>query len=256
MWLFDVFAWLYNLTPFTGALLMWFAVLVATAALTMKFESNRGKLWGFVVSAGGAVIILVYLEYLEPGEDAITLKTVVSNLVVMTLGGLGSGLLAVAISQGPDAAEDTETRTFIRDRLLNIFEYAFFFIGACAFVLFVTCLIPALLQRPVATEHQIASLLVVFLVAGLGYMIAASPRRLKNWEQLGAGMLLVLLLFLLPVYVQGLLGLWHGAPTAVLSFHGVAALALAWTVWRQRLKCRRSQVQSTVTPGVTVRHRA
>ncbi|WP_339528048.1 hypothetical protein [Pseudomonas mucidolens] len=238
MWLFDVFAWLYNLSPFTGALLMWFAVLVATASLTMRFESNRGKLWGFVVSASGAVIILLYLESLNLDDDGKALKAVLGNLVVMTLGGLGSGLLAGVISQGPDEAEDTQARTFIRERLLNIFEYAFFFIGACAFVLFVTSLLPALLQRPVATEHEIVSLLVVFLGAGLGYAIAAGPRRLKNWEQLGAGMLGVLLLFLLPVYVQGLLGLWTGARTAVLSFHAVAALALAWTVWRQRINAR------------------
>lgn len=186
MWLLDGFAWLYDLNRFTGTLLMWFGVLVLTAAVTMNVQSNRGKLWGFMITTAGAVFILVYLESLKlVGADK-AIRGVVSNFVVMTLGGLGSGLLAVAISKGPTPEEDKQARGFIRDRLLNALEYAFVYVAICAFTVFAVCLPLNLLGWPPVDEHDLLSLLMVCLGALLGYAITSRPNRLSNWEQLGA----------------------------------------------------------------------
>ncbi|MDQ0651954.1 hypothetical protein [Pseudomonas cedrina] len=183
MWLLDGFAWLYNLNRFTGTLLMWFGVLVFTAVVTMNVQSNRGKLWGFMIATAGAVFILVYLESLKLiGADK-AIKGVVSNFVVMTLGGLGSGLLAVAISQGPTPEEDKQARGFIRDRLLDALEYAFVYVAICSFTLFAVCLPLNLLGWPPVGEHDLLSLLIVCLGALLGYAIASPPQSL---EKLGA----------------------------------------------------------------------
>ncbi len=240
MWLLDGFAWLYNLNRFTGALLMWFVVVVLTAALTMNVQNNRGKLWGFLVTSAGAVFILVYLESLKLiGADK-AIKGVVSNFVVMTLGGLGSGLLAVAISQGPTKDEDDQARGFIRDRLLDALEYAFVFVGICSFTLFAVGLPLNLLAWPPVAEHDLFSLLIVCLGALLGYAIVSRPSRLEHWEQLGACALVALLLLLLPVYGQALSGLWQWSGAAVLGFHFFAAVALFRTLWFHRIEWRRA----------------
>jgi hypothetical protein len=234
MWLLDGFAWLYDLNRFTGTLLMWFGVLVLTAAVTMNVQSNRGKLWGFMITTAGAVFILVYLESLKlVGADK-AIKGVVSNFVVMTLGGLGSGLLAVAITQGPTPEEDKQARGFIRDRLLDALEYAFVYVAICAFTVFAVCLPLNLLGWPPVDEHDLLSLLMVCLGALLGYAITSRPNRLRNWEQLGGCALVALLLLLSPVYAQALSGLWEWSWAAVLGLHGFAALALLRTIWFHR----------------------
>jgi len=234
MWLLDGFAWLYDLNRFTGTLLMWFGVLVLTAAVTMNVQSNRGKLWGFMITTAGAVFILVYLESLKLiGADK-AIRGVVSNFVVMTLGGLGSGLLAVAISKGPTPEEDKQARGFIRDRLLNALEYAFVYVAICAFTVFAVCLPLHLLGWPPVDEHDLLSLLMVCLGALLGYAITSRPNRLSNWEQLGGCALVALLLLLSPVYAQALSGLWEWSWAGVLGLHGFAALALLRTIWFHR----------------------
>lgn len=240
MWLLDGFAWMYDLNRFTGALLMWFGVLVLTAAVTMNVQSNRGKLWGFVITSAGAVFILMYLESLKLIDDDKAIKGVVSNLVVMTLGGLGSGLLAVAISRGPTPDEDKQARGFIRDRLLDALEYAFVYVAICSFTLFAVCLPLNLLGWPPVGEHDLLSLLLVCLGALLGYAIGSHPSRLKNWEQLGACAMVALLLLLLPVYAQSLSGLWSWSWAAVLGLHVFAALALFRTLWFHRVEWRRT----------------
>ncbi|PRA32329.1 hypothetical protein [Pseudomonas poae] len=240
MWLLDGFAWLYNLNRFTGALLMWFVVLVLTATVTMNVQNNRGKLWGFLITSAGAVFILLYLESLKLAEADEATKDVVSNFVVMTLGGLGSGLLAVAISRGPTEEEDQQARSFIRDRLVDALEYAFVFFGICSFTLFAVCLPLHLLAWPHVTEHDVFSLLIVCLGALLGYAIVSRPSRLEHWEQLGACALVALLLLLLPVYVQALSGLWQWRWWAVLGLHTFAALALFRTLWFHRIEWRRT----------------
>lgn len=238
MWLLDGFAWLYNLNRFTGVLLMWFVVLVLTAAVTMNVPSNRGKLWGFALTSAGAVFILLYLEGLHGvDEDA---KGVVRNFVVMTLGGLGSGLLAVAISRGPTPDEDAQTRVFIRDRLLDVAEYSFVFFSVCATTLLAVCGLLSLLGASPATGHEGVSLLVVLLAALLGYGIASRPARMQNWEQLGAGGLVALLLLMLPVYGQALAGWWQWSPAAVVGFHGFVLAALFRTLWFHHALWRRA----------------
>ncbi|MGE1155688.1 hypothetical protein [Pseudomonas sp. ICMP 460] len=239
MWLLDGFAWLYNLNRFTGALLMWFVVLVLTAAVTMNVQSNRGKLWGFMVSCAGAVFILVYLESLKLIGADNAIKGVVSNFVVMTLGGLGSGLLAVAISQGPSNDEDEQARGFIRNRLLDALEYAFVFVGICSFTVFAIGLPLSLLEWPPVAEQDLLSLLIVCLGALLGYAIVSRPSRLQHWEQLGAGALVALLVLLLPVYGQALSGLWQWSAAAVVGLHIFAAVALFRTLWFHRTEWRR-----------------
>lgn len=238
MWLLDGFAWLYNLNSFTGVLLMWFAVLVLTAAVTMNVQSNRGKLWGFMITSAGAVFILVYLEGLNLIGAEQAIKGVMSNFVVMTLGGLGSGLLAVAITQKPTPDEETQALRFIRDRLLDALEYAFVFFAICSLTLLAFGLVFNWLGFPPIDEHDLLSLLIVCLGALLGYAIASRVSRLKNWEQLGAGALVVLLLLLLPVYAQALAGLWDWSAPAVLGLHVFAALALLRTIWFHRLEWR------------------
>jgi hypothetical protein len=139
MWLFDVFARLYNLNPFTFAFIMWLVVLVITASVTMKHPTRRGKLLGFGITSVGAVLILGHLELLTLSATGKEIKGVVTNFIVMTLGGLGSGLLAVAISKGPSKAELQKTRNFVRGWGLRIFEYLFVFYPHV-----LTCLVCAL----------------------------------------------------------------------------------------------------------------
>ena len=240
MWLFDVFAWLYNLTPFTGALLLWFLVLVFTASATMSFPTRRGKLAGFGISVVGAVFILGYLETLVLNATGKEIKGVVINLVVMSLGGLGSCLLGVAISKRPSKAEIEQTRTSIRSWGLAVFEYLFVFILMCSLVLTVFCLPLWRLDWPVVSGHEVTGLLPAFLGAASGCAIVSYLRRLMKWEQWGVAVLFGLLLFLLPVYVQAIWGLVSWSLAAVLGFHGVAGIGLGWTVWRQRMEWRRS----------------
>ncbi len=236
MWLFDVFARLYNLNPFTFALIMWFVVLVITASVTMKYPTRRGKLVGFGITSVGAVLILGHLELLTLSATGKEIKGVVTNFVVMTLGGLGSGLLAVAISKGPNKAEIKQTRNFIRGWGLRGFEYLFVFILMCSLALSVLCLLLWFFGWPVVTGHAVSGLLLVFLGAALGCAIVSRLRRLMKWEQWGVGLLFALLLFLLPVYVQAIGGLVSWSLAAVLGFHLVAGAAMGWTVWRQRME--------------------
>ena len=236
MWLFDVFAWLYNLTPFTGALLLWFLVLVFTASATMSFPTRRGKLAGFGISVVGAVFILGYLETLVLNATGKEIKGVVINLVVMSLGGLGSCLLGVAISKRPSKAEIEQTRTSIRGWGLAVFEYLLVFILMCSLALSGLCLLLWLFGWPVVTGHTVLGLLVVFSVAAMGCLFISCLRRLMKWEQWGVGLLCGFLLFLLPVYVQAIGGLVSWSLAAVLGFHTVAGIAMGWTVWRQRME--------------------
>ena len=236
MWLFDVFARLYNLNPFTFALIMWFVVLVITASVTMKYPTRRGKLVGFGITSVGAVLILGHLELLTLSATGKEIKGVVTNFVVMTLGGLGSGLLAVAISKGPNKAEIEQTRNFIRGWGLRGFEYLLVFILMCSLALSVLCLLLWFFGWPVVTGHAVSGLLLVFLGAALGCAIVSRLRRLMKWEQWGVGLLFALLLFLLPVYVQAVWGLVSWSLAAVLGFHLVAGAAMGWTVWRQRME--------------------
>ena len=236
MWLFDVFARLYNLNPFTFALIMWFVVLVITASVTMKYPTRRGKLVGFGITSVGAVLILRHLELLTLSATGKEIKGVVTNFVVMTLGGLGSGLLAVAISKGPNKAEIEQTRNFIRGWGLRGFEYLYVFILMCSLALSVLCLLLWFFGWPVVTGHAVSGLLLVFLGAVLGCAIVSRLRRLMKWEQWGVGLLFGLLLFLLPVYVQAIGGLVSWSLAAVLGFHTVAGIAMGWTVWRQRME--------------------
>ena len=236
MWLFDVFARLYNLNPFTFALIMWFVVLVITASVTMKCPTRRGKLVGFGITSVGAVLILGHLELLTLSATGKEIKGVVTNFVVMTLGGLGSGLLAVAISKGPNKAEIEQTRNFIRGWGLRGFEYLYVFILMCSLALSVLCLLLWFFGWPVVTGHAVSGLLLVFLGAALGCAIVSRLRRLMKWEQWGVGLLFGLLLFLLPVYVQAIGGLVSWSLAAVLGFHLVAGAAMGWTVWRQRME--------------------
>ena len=240
MWLFDVFARLYNLNPFTFAFIMWLVVLVITASVTMKHPTRRGKLLGFGITSVGAVLILGHLELLTLSATGKEIKGVVTNFIVMTLGGLGSGLLAVAISKGPNKAEIEQTRNFILGWGLRGFEYLFVFILMCSLALSVLCLLLWFFGWPVVTGHAVSGLLLVFLGAALGCAIVSRLRRLMKWEQWGVGLLFALLLFLLPVYVQAIWGLVSWSLAAVLGFHGVAGIAMGWTVWRQRREWRRS----------------
>ncbi len=239
MWLLDVFARLYNLSPFTFAFIMWFVVLVITASVTMKHPTRRGKLLGFGITSLGAVLILGYLELLTLSATGKEIKGLVTNFVVMSLGGLGSGLLAVAISEGPSKAEIEQTRTSIRNWGLAVFEYLFVFILLCSLVLVAICLPLWLLDWPVVSGHEVTGLLLAFLGAAAGCAIVSYLRRSMKWEQLGVGVLFGLLLFLLPVYVQAIWGMVSWSLAAVLGFHGVAGIAMGWTVWRQRLEWQR-----------------
>lgn len=236
MWLFDVFARLYNLNPFTFAFIMWFVVLVITASVTMKYPTRRGKLVGFGITSVGAMLILGFLQLLTLSDIGKEIKGIVTNFVVMTLGGLGSGLLAVAISEGPTKDESEQARSFVRGLGLTIFEYVFVFILVCALSLSVVCLPLWSLGWPVMTGHAVTSLLVVFLAAALGCVIVAYLRRLKKWEQLGACLLFGWMLLLVPIYVQAIAGLVSWSLAAVLGFHTVAGIAMGWTVWRQRME--------------------
>ena len=236
MWLFDVFVRLYNSSPFNGALLLWVVVLALTASVTMNFPTRRGKLAGFVISSVGAVFILGYLETLVLSATNKEFKVVVTNLVVMSLGGLGSGLLAVAISRRPSKADIQQTRTFIHGWGLRIFEYLLVFILMCSLALSALCLLFWFFGWPVVTGHAVSALLLVFLGAALGCAIVSRLRRLMKWEQWGVGLLFALLLFLLPVYVQAVWGLVSWSLAAVLGFHLVAGAAMGWTVWRQRME--------------------
>ena len=240
MWLFDVFARLYNLNPFTFAFIMWLVVLVITASVTMKCPTRRGKLVGFGITSVGAVLILGHLELLTLSATGKEIKGVVTNFIVMTLGGLGSGLLAVAISKGPNKAEIEQTRNFILGWGLRGFEYLFVFILMCSLVLTVFCLPLWRLDWPVVSGQEVTGLLLAFLSAASGCAIVSYLRRLMKWEQLGVAVLFGLLLFLLPVYVQAIWGLVSWSLAAVLGFHGVAGIAMGWTVWRQRREWRRS----------------
>lgn len=234
MWLFDVFVRLYNSSPFNGALLLWVVVLALTASVTMNFPTRRGKLAGFVISSVGAVFILGYLETLS--DEYKEPKVVVTNLVVMSLGGLGSGLLAVAISRRPSKADIQQTRHFIHGWGLRIFEYLLVFILMCSLALSALCLLFWFFGWPVVTGHAVSGLLLVFLVAAMGCAFISYLRRSMKWEQWGVGLLFGLLLFLLPVYVQAIWGLVSWSLAAVLGFHTVAGIAMGWTVWRQRME--------------------
>lgn len=236
MWLFDVFVRFYNSSPFSGVLLLWFLVLVLTASVTMNCPTRRGKLAGFGISSVGAVFILGYLETLVLSATNKEFKDVVINLVVMSLGGLGSGLLAVAISRRPSKADIQQTRTFIHGWGLRIFEYLLVFILMCSLALSALCLLLWLFGWPVVTGHTVLGLLVVFSVAAMGCVFISCLRRLMKWEQWGVGLLCGLLLFLLPVYVQAIGGLVSWSLAAVLGFHTVAGIAMGWTVWRQRME--------------------
>ncbi|MFA7941220.1 hypothetical protein ACEK06_02010 [Pseudomonas brenneri] len=211
-------------------------MLVITASVTMKYPTRRGKLVGFGITSVGAVLILRHLELLTLSATGKEIKGVVTNFVVMTLGGLGSGLLAVAISKGPNKAEIKQTRNFIRGWGLRGFEYLFVFILMCSLALSVLCLLLWFFGWPVVTGHAVSGLLLVFLGAALGCAIVSRLRRLMKWEQWGAGLLFALLLFLLPVYVQAVWGLVSWSLAAVLGFHLVAGAAMGWTVWRQRME--------------------
>ena len=236
MWLFDVFARLYNLNPFTFAFIMWLVVLVITASVTMKHPTRRGKLLGFGITSVGAVLILGHLELLTLSATGKEIKGVVTNFIVMTLGGLGSGLLAVAISRRPSKADIQQTRTFIHGWGLRIFEYLLVFILMCSLALSALCLLLWFFGWPVVTGHVVSGLLLVFLGAASGCAIVSYLRRLMKWEQLGVAVLFGLLLFLLPVYVQAIWGLVSWSLAAVLGFHTVAGIAMGWTVWRQRME--------------------
>ncbi|WP_139115652.1 hypothetical protein [Pseudomonas sp. 25 R 14] len=211
-------------------------MLVITASVTMKCPTRRGKLVGFGITSVGAVLILRHLELLTLSATGKEIKGVVTNFVVMTLGGLGSGLLAVAISKGPNKAEIEQTRNFIRGWGLRGFEYLYVFILMCSLALSVLCLLLWFFGWPVVTGHAVSGLLLVFLGAALGCAIVSRLRRLMKWEQWGVGLLFALLLFLLPVYVQAVWGLVSWSLAAVLGFHLVAGAAMGWTVWRQRME--------------------
>ncbi|WP_458723448.1 hypothetical protein [Pseudomonas brenneri] len=211
-------------------------MLVITASVTMKCPTRRGKLVGFGITSVGAVLILRHLELLTLSATGKEIKGIVTNFVVMTLGGLGSGLLAVAISKGPNKAEIEQTRNFIRGWGLRGFEYLYVFILMCSLALSVLCLLLWFFGWPVVTGHAVSGLLLVFLGAVLGCAIVSRLRRLMKWEQWGVGLLFGLLLFLLPVYVQAVWGLVSWSLAAVLGFHTVAGIAMGWTVWRQRME--------------------
>lgn len=77
----------------TGALILWVLTVTATASAVRSLAEGRGALWGAMISTVGAVIILLLIQLIGVPEDTIN---VLNNFIIMTLGGLGSGLLAVA----------------------------------------------------------------------------------------------------------------------------------------------------------------
>ncbi|NWC93601.1 MULTISPECIES: hypothetical protein [unclassified Pseudomonas] len=228
MWFIDGFvrdfAALYNKSAFTGALIWWGIVLSLTAAVTM-YDSNSGrrKLWGFLISTIGAVGILMYVEYINMKVHQDVLKGVITNFVVMTLGGLGAGLLAVAITEDVSKSEDIK----FRDGLFNFYDCAFVFVGLSSLSIFSFCLVSEFLGRTVATEHELSGMLVTSLGALIGWVITACRHKIMRYEALAGILLFLFFVFILIIYAQALSGVWELASIWVFTLIGLIGAGLA-----------------------------
>ncbi|MGR3889609.1 hypothetical protein [Pseudomonas sp. 1152_12] len=202
----EAFQAIFNSSKFTLTLIVWGGVIVATCAVTMSdLNSSRRKLWSFVISAIGAVGIMLHLESFEGLSDAeVSTRVVMTNFVVMTLGGLGSGLLGLAIIAGPDKEDPAK----FRNALYSVFEQIYFFIVLSSLIVSVLCHTPIFSGSRFFTDAQCDGILVVLVSAIFGCLLSAcrsKKARLDDWISV---FLFLFLLIVLAIYANALTDVW------------------------------------------------
>ena len=214
------FSFLYNMV--TGALILWVLTVTATASAVRSLAEGRGALWGAMISTVGAVIILLLIQLVGVPEDTIN---VLNNFIIMTLGGLGSGLLAVALVTKPNAVEALK----FKRALFNILDYAFVWLWLSSLSMIFLFLISKLSGRVVATDHALGIMLITFLFTFLSIVVLECRNKFPKWgESVGLGLFLILVV-LLVLYVGTLASVWSKAPGWILTLNTLVACSIVST---------------------------
>ncbi|NWA84794.1 hypothetical protein [Pseudomonas sp. D2002] len=208
-------------------LFLWFLAVAFTAIAVRAGGKGRGPLWGAGISLLGAVIILLCLEL---AGGALEIKEILSSFITMSLGGLGSGLLAVALIEDTN---ETQALRF-RDGLFSVLDYAFVWIGLSSLSMLFFFLLSKLSGQFIATNYVLEVMAVIFSGAFLSLVVL---ERRDKLGRLGEGVGLVLFLFLVALsilYGKTLDYVWAQAWAWILVVNGLLVLAMGGVWWYYR----------------------
>ncbi|QZD70877.1 hypothetical protein [Pseudomonas sp. 3-2] len=243
----DWFFTFYNTTPFAGVLLCWAAFVFATAVVLSVNRAVIGKMTGFVISMTGTVWILTYMDLSTFYGLEKQGKEVIKNLVIMSLGGVGSALLVSAMLTKPRRRDEIRQREFIRSHVMAVFKILFWFGLFASLLVLILSAGLALFAHPVTTNGQFIGLMVSTVLASVGLPVAEVGKR---WVKLQGLLLLTLLglfMLLLAVFFQSLVGIWLFSPSAVIGSFTAALVCLrfiGFRVWG------RSNFQETISTPI------
>ncbi|WP_339530312.1 MULTISPECIES: hypothetical protein [unclassified Pseudomonas] len=217
----EAFKALFNSSKFTLTLVVWGAVIVCTCAVTMSdVSSSRRKLWSFVISAIGAVGIMLHLESFEGLNAAETsTRLVMTNFVVMTLGGLGAGLLGLAITAEPDK-KDAEN---FRHALFGVLERIYIYLVISSVMVFALCHMSSIFESVYVTDHQLNGLQVVIASAVAGCLLSVYRFESARWDEIVGIFLFLFLLVVLAIYANALTAIWGQAKGWLLGLNVLLA---------------------------------
>ncbi|WP_426178817.1 hypothetical protein [Pseudomonas sp. TWRC1-2] len=236
------FAFLYD--AIVGILFLWFLAVVLTALVVRVGGKGRGALWGAGISLLGAVVILLRLELVG---GAVGVKEVLSNFIIMSLGGLGSGLLAVALMEDTN---ETEALRF-KAGLFCVLDYAFVWMGLSSLSMLFFFLLSKLSGQFVATDYVLEVMFVIFCGAFLSVVVLERRDKFGRLEEWVGLVLFIFLLALSLIYEETLACVWTQAGGWILAVNGLLTLAVGGIWWHYR-----KLNSETVTPTVTIRHSA
>lgn len=221
---FAVFDSVINGSKFTVTLIVWGVVITLTCAVTMSdVNSARRKLWSFVISAIGAVGIMLHLESFDDLSVAeMSTRLVMTNFVVMTLGGLGSGLLGVAIVTGSDK-EDADK---FRHALYSVLERIYIFVILSSLAVFVLTKVMEHVDSIFVVDGQLDGVVVTFWSALTCALLSAY--RLKNVraDEVVGILLFLFLLVVLTIYANALFTVWAQILGWLLTLNALAVLVV------------------------------
>ena len=227
---------IYNKTPFGGVLLCWAAVAIITAVVLSMNRSVIGQVIGFGVSMVGAVWILTYMDLSTFYGLEKRSKEVIKNLVIMSLGGVSSALLVSAMLSKPDLEDELRQREFVRRHLMKAFQNLFWFGVIASLLMLILSAGLALFAQPVTTKGQFIGFMVSVVVASLGLGAAKVGKRWDKWEGMSLLIVLGILLFLMAVFFQSLLGVWHFSPSlVVVIFVAILMPQVIISFWQWKL---------------------
>ncbi|NVZ72113.1 hypothetical protein [Pseudomonas costantinii] len=179
-------------------------------------ESSRRKLWSFVISAIGAVGIMLHLESFENlSITEASTRLVMTNFVVMTLGGLGSGLLGLAITADPDKEDAAK----FQKALYSVLERIYIFVVLSSLAMFALAHVLSCLGAVFVTDRQFDGMVITFWSALVGVLLSAYRLKSARLDEWVGVFLFLLLLVILAIYANALIAVWTQAVSWFLALN-------------------------------------